>query len=194
MATEPPTSPNDQAPGDEPPPASLAERQIWADMFESSDDPIAAVDTELRVIAMNKAYRDQVRRLFGVALKRGDSLHEALAHMPPVRDISVHLWRRAVQGEVIDIPQSGEADPDGSYFDIKFRPLHNREGALVGAFQYSRNVTARVKAQRRLRETEEALFRSQKMEALGQLTGGVAHDFNNLLQVIAGNLELLKGA
>jgi PAS domain S-box-containing protein len=173
-------------------PDALAERQIWADMFEDADDPIAAVDTELRVIAMNRTYRDQVRRLFGVEVNRGDNLSDALAHMPQVRDLAVYLWRRAISGEVVDIPQSGEADPDGSYFDIKFRPLRDREGAIVGAFQYSRDVTERVKAEQRLRETETILFRAQKMEALGQLTGGVAHDFNNLLQVIAGNLELLR--
>lgn len=64
------------------------------------------------------------------------------------------------------------------------------EGDLL--YCVARDVTEQRDHAHKLAEAEAALRQAQKMETLGQLTGGVAHDFNNLLQVVCGNLDLLR--
>ncbi len=70
--------------------------------------------------------------------------------------------------------------------------IRDDSGALLGFAKITRDVTEKREADKLLEETKAALFRAQKMEAIGRLTGGVAHDFNNVLQVLRGNLELLQ--
>ena len=65
-------------------------------------------------------------------------------------------------------------------------------GEVVGFAKVTRDLTERREAQIELEQSQQALFQSQKMEAVGQLTGGLAHDFNNLLTGITGSLDLMK--
>jgi PAS domain S-box-containing protein len=83
---------------------------------------------------------------------------------------------------------------DGSKFiaSVVIDPIRTPDGRLLGFAKITRDITELRTAERALQEAREALFQSQKMDAIGQLTGGVAHDFNNLLMVILGSLELLR--
>jgi len=80
---------------------------------------------------------------------------------------------------------------DGSRFraSVVIDPIHDDAGELIGFAKVTRDVTERHLAQEMLDQARERLLQWQKMEAIGQLTGGVAHDFNNLLTVVIGNLE-----
>jgi PAS domain S-box-containing protein len=80
---------------------------------------------------------------------------------------------------------------DGSKFwaSVVIDPIRDETGQLVGFAKVTRDITERVEAQRKLKETQDQLATSQKLEAIGQLSGGIAHDFNNLLMIVIGNLE-----
>ncbi|HEY7799612.1 MAG TPA: PAS domain S-box protein, partial [Hyphomonadaceae bacterium] len=68
----------------------------------------------------------------------------------------------------------------------------NDDGEIIGFAKITRDITERVAAQKELEQAREAFFQAQKMESIGQLTGGVAHDFNNLLMAVLSSLELLR--
>jgi PAS domain S-box-containing protein len=83
---------------------------------------------------------------------------------------------------------------DGSKFcaSVVIDAIRNASGEVVGFAKVTRDITERMEAERALRETQELLATSQKMEAVGQLSGGIAHDFNNLLMIVLGNLETVQ--
>ena len=83
---------------------------------------------------------------------------------------------------------------DGSMFwaNVVIDPIRDEHGKLVGFSKITRDITERHEAQKAMEAAQAQLAQVQKMEALGQLTGGVAHDFNNLLMIVSSYIPALK--
>jgi PAS domain S-box-containing protein len=83
---------------------------------------------------------------------------------------------------------------DGSFFwaSVVIDPIRNDAGELIGFAKITRDISERKKTEEKFLQIQRQLAESQKLDALGQLTGGVAHDFNNLLMIIGGNIHTVR--
>ena len=172
---------------------ALAERKILAEIVERTDAFVQVVDLQYRWLAFNRAAASEFERIFGVRPKVGDSMLDLLASQPDHHRAVQAVWSRALSGEEFTaIDEFGDPSRARRAYEMRFNTLRDRQGHRIGAYQFVYDVTERLRDQERLRKAEAALRQAQKMESLGQLTGGVAHDFNNLLAVFASGLQLLE--
>jgi PAS domain S-box-containing protein len=80
---------------------------------------------------------------------------------------------------------------DGTRFwaSVVIDRIQDESGNILGFAKVTRDITERKLAEDKLRQVQDQLVASQKLEAVGQLSGGIAHDFNNLLMIVLGNIE-----
>jgi PAS domain S-box-containing protein len=112
----------------------------------------------------------------------GESVHRL---SPPDRLAELEMiLGRLRRGERIEHFETTRRKKDGTDFPVSLTisPLRNVQGEIVGASKIVRDISEQ-------RRTNEQLRQAQKMDALGNLIGGLAHDFNNLLTVITSSLE-----
>jgi signal transduction histidine kinase/ActR/RegA family two-component response regulator len=172
---------------------ALAERKVLADIVEGTDIIVIVADRHYRLLGINKAGQSAFENVYGVRPEIGDDLLSLVSDKPDHLAQVKAYWDRALAGEPFtEIDEFGDETLARRAFEIRFSPLFGPDGRQIGAYQFVQDVTERLREQERLKQAEEALRRAQKLESLGQLTGGVAHDFNNLLAVMSGGVQLLE--
>ncbi len=173
--------------------ARTGERNLLATLVETTDVMIMAIDRNYTILAINLANADEFERVFRVRPRVGDRIPGLLADQPEQLSTLIAAWSRVIAGEEFTLVEArGDPARARSDYEIKFRALRNAAGEQIGAFQFVEDVTQRIRDQALLAEAQEALLQSQRLESMGQLTGGVAHDFNNLLTPIIGALDMLR--
>lgn len=164
--------------------------ELYRDIVEASAAPICAFDKEYRLIAFNKAHSDEFYRIFAHHVKIGEVFPDLFS--PDQAPIMRGLMARALEGEIYTVTEEfGDVNLAKPVWEVSYSPLRNKEGAIIGAFHYAKDISGRLRVENEIAQMQDALRQSQKMEAVGQLTGGLAHDFNNLLAGISGSLDLI---
>jgi PAS domain S-box-containing protein len=165
---------------------ALREREArMSSIITTAPDAVITIDTR----GVIQSFSTAAEKLFGYAA--GEVIgHNVSMLMPsPQReehDSYLARYERTGEKRIIGIGRKVDAQRrDGTVFPVELAVGEVKVGEVHFFTGFIRDLTARAKM-------EEELRQSQKMEAIGQLTGGLAHDFNNLLTVISGNLEMLE--
>ncbi|KQT57388.1 MULTISPECIES: PAS domain-containing protein [unclassified Aureimonas] len=165
--------------------AEVAERTSDRDsLWQLSMDIMLRCDFQGRIVAVNPAWTEVLGWRADELV--GSSLFDIL-HPDDIENTRTGAARSA-EGAELRRFENRYRHKDGTYRWIDWS-TRSAEG-LINAV--GRDVTADREKEEQLAATAEALRQSQKMEAVGQLTGGLAHDFNNLLAGISGSLELMQ--
>jgi len=137
---------------------------------------------------------DALLRIFGYSRSEVDELDAISLLAPENRESAISVFKRVFEtGQPSHSIEWEISTRDGTpiLIDTSISLITDVDGEAVGFRGIIRDITERVRTARERADLEARLQRSQRMEAIGTLAGGIAHNFNNLLMGIQGNISLL---
>jgi len=165
--------------------AQRADREMLAAVIDASPVAIICLSPERKITVWSRA----AEQIFGYTAE--EVVGKTYLLVPPGEDAKAEfelLFERAMKGETLRDVRVTRRRKDGAPVEISFdAAVMNAPGGVRGIAYALTDISERSKLEQQLRQ-------SQKMDAIGQLTGGVAHDFNNLLAVITGTIDILAEA
>jgi len=161
---------------------------------ETSPDGMLVVDNAATILFWNRRFGE----MWGVPSALLETLDDRLVleHCSRIVENSAAFLERV--RFLYDHPAESSREEivlkDGRTFERYSGPMHAPDGKHCGRIWYFRDISQRKRAEQERAAFLEQIYQAQKINALGQLAGGVAHDFQNLLAVILGNVDILQTA
>ncbi len=157
-------------------------------IFNSVLEVMVLLDPDGTVVEVNRTATPWRHATAQVAVGRplweAPTLRAYPGHEDRLRRAVAIAARGETYAEEVRLEGNAENKLPPAVLDVTMQPVRNGAGEIEHLLFEARDVTE-------LKQAQEQLRQSQKMEALGQLTGGIAHDFNNLLTVVVGGLDLI---
>jgi PAS domain S-box-containing protein len=157
-------------------------RNQLAALVSSSEDAITGTDLHGVITSWNRG----AERLYGYSADEVIGRNLEFLVPPEVWEAEQELRGSVQGGEAVAAHETVRLHKDGSRVEVSLAvwPVRDSLGRLLGSGRLARDLTERRKAEALLERSQRQLLQSQKMEAVGNLAGGVAHDFNNFLSLI----------